>query len=97
MIFGIRGGIIKKFIYASTFAGGVASLCYPEQAKIYSEHGLVEFRKYATIGYNFAYGIKPHDERQLELPKIPTTLAELKEDTSNLVKSAYDAVFSGSK
>ena len=93
LIFGIRGGIIKKFFYSSTFAGGVASICYPEEAKMYTEHGLVEFKKYATIGYNFAYGIKRNDERQLELPKIPTTLSELKEEASSLAKSAYNAVF----
>lgn len=58
LIFGLRGGFFKKLIYTSIGAGGVASICYPKEAKIYSEKALVEGKKYATIGYNFVYGGK---------------------------------------
>lgn len=56
LIFGLRGGFIRKLLYTSIGAGGVASICYPKEAKIYSEKALVEGQKYAHIGYNFIYG-----------------------------------------
>ncbi|XP_052866250.1 MICOS complex subunit MIC27 [Anopheles cruzii] len=92
LIFGLRGGFFKRVIYTSIGAGGVASVCYPQEAEMYAQHGLVEAKKYATIGYNFVYGVKPGD-KQLELPKIPTNLGDLKDSVSGLAKSAYDAVF----
>uniref|UniRef100_A0A182MHH9 MICOS complex subunit n=1 Tax=Anopheles culicifacies TaxID=139723 RepID=A0A182MHH9_9DIPT len=70
LIFGLRGGLFKRIIYTSIGAGGVASICYPQEAEMYAQHGLVEAKKYATIGYNFVYGVKPGD-KQLELPTIP--------------------------
>lgn len=58
LIFGLRGGIIKKTIYASTGALGMAAVCYPKEAAEYSQIGLAESKKYLTIAYNFAYGGK---------------------------------------
>ncbi|XP_055640414.1 MICOS complex subunit MIC27 [Toxorhynchites rutilus septentrionalis] len=92
LIFGLRGGFFRRLIYTSIGSGGVASLCYPQEAEMYAQHGLVEAKKYATIGYNFVYGVKPGD-KQLELPTIPTSLGELKDSVSGLAKSAYDTVF----
>ncbi|XP_053680526.1 MICOS complex subunit MIC27 [Anopheles nili] len=92
LIFGLRGGFFKRVIYTSIGAGGVASICYPQEAEMYAQHGLVEAKKYATIGYNFVYGVKPGD-KQLELPTIPSNLDELKDSMTGLAKSAYDAVF----
>lgn len=92
LIFGLRGGFFKRIIYTSIGAGGVGSVCYPQEAEMYAQHGLVEAKKYATIGYNFVYGVKPGD-KQLELPTIPTNLGELKNSVSGLAKSAYEAVF----
>lgn len=96
LIFGLRGGFFKHVIYTSFGAGGVASICYPQEAEMYAQHGLVEAKKFATIGYNFVYGVKPGD-KQLELPTIPSNLGELKDSVSGLAKSAYDAVFSEKK
>uniref|UniRef100_T1DIK9 MICOS complex subunit n=1 Tax=Psorophora albipes TaxID=869069 RepID=T1DIK9_9DIPT len=96
MILGLRGGFFRKLIYSSIGAGGVASVCYPQEAEVYAQHGLVEAKKYATIGYNFVYGVKPGD-KQLELPKIPTNLGEWKDSVSGLAKSAYNAVFPDKK
>lgn len=56
LIFGVRGGFFKKLIYTSIGAGGVASICYPKEAKIYTEKALVETKRYVAIGYNFVYG-----------------------------------------
>ncbi|XP_055607513.1 MICOS complex subunit Mic27 [Uranotaenia lowii] len=96
LIFGLRGGFFRRLIYMSIGAGGVASVCYPEEAEKYAQQGLVEGKKYANIGYNFVYGVKPGD-KQLELPTIPTSLGELKDSVSGLAKSAYDAVFPDKK
>jgi len=99
LIFGLRGGFFKRLVYTSIGAGGVASICYPKEAKIYTEQALVETRKYGNIGYNFVYGVKPGDPNQKQLPNlpIPTNVEELKTSLSDLGKSAYDAVFSSKK
>ncbi|XP_062562020.1 MICOS complex subunit MIC27 isoform X2 [Armigeres subalbatus] len=96
LIFGLRGGFIRRLLYTSVGAGGVASVCYPQEAELYAQHGLVEAKKFATIGYNFVYGVKPGDE-QLELPTIPTSIGELKDSVSGLAKSAYNVVFPDKK
>ncbi|KFB37001.1 hypothetical protein ZHAS_00004176 [Anopheles sinensis] len=92
LIFGLRGGFFKRLIYTSVGSGAVASVCYPQEAEMYAQHGLVEAKKFATIGYNFVYGVKPGD-KQLELPTIPSNLGEFKDSVSGLAKSAYEAVF----
>ncbi|XP_058821648.1 MICOS complex subunit MIC27 [Topomyia yanbarensis] len=96
LIFGLRRGFFRRLLYSSIGAGGVASVCYPQEAEMYAQHGLVEAKKYATIGYNFVYGVKPGD-KQLELPTIPTSLDELKNSMTGFARSAYDAVFPDKK
>lgn len=76
----------------------MASICYPKDAEVYAQQGLAEAKKYATIGYNFAYGVKPGDNvNGPEWPKIPTSLGELGDSLSELAKSAKDSLFSDSK
>ncbi|KAJ8934636.1 hypothetical protein NQ314_013235 [Rhamnusium bicolor] len=78
LIFGLRGGIFKKTLYATTGALGMGAICYPREAAEYSQVGLGEAKKYLTIAYNFVYGVKK-DDPPLELPslpKIPTTFSE---------------------
>ncbi|XP_066258631.1 MICOS complex subunit MIC27 isoform X2 [Euwallacea similis] len=70
LIFGLRGGIFKRTIYATTGALGMASVCYPKEAAEYTELSLIEGKKYLTIAYNFVYGVK-QDEPPLELPSLP--------------------------
>lgn len=86
VVLGVRGGFFRKIFYASVTGSAVASICYPRDAK-----------KYATVVYNFAYGIKPGDERQKDLPKFPTTLGEFKDNVVSLSSLAYDAVFNSKK
>lgn len=61
LIFGLRGGIFKKTLYATTGALGMAAVCYPKEAAEYSKVGLTESKKYLTIAYNFAYGGKTNN------------------------------------
>lgn len=55
-LLGIRRGFFRKLIYSSAGGVGVASLCYPKEAAVYSNQALAEAKVYATILYNFAYG-----------------------------------------
>ncbi|KAK5647029.1 hypothetical protein RI129_005493 [Pyrocoelia pectoralis] len=73
-IFGLRGGIIKRFIYTSAGALSIAAICYPAEAKQYSKLGL----GYATIAYNFVVGAKKDDppSNLPSLPKMPGSLSE---------------------
>lgn len=82
VVLGVRGGFFKKIFYASITGSAVASVCYPRDAK-----------RYAQVVYNFAYGIKPGDERQKDLPKFPTTFGELKDNVVSLSSMAYEAAF----
>lgn len=86
VVLGVRGGFFKKLFYASVTGSAVASVCYPREAK-----------KYATVVYNFAYGIKPGDERQKTLPKFPTTFGEIKDNVVSLSSMAYEAAFGSKK
>lgn len=54
LIFSLRGGKFKRFLYTSTGALSVASVCYPKQA----QESLTLVKHYANIGYNFVYGGK---------------------------------------
>ena len=86
VVLGVRGGFFRKLFYASVTGSAVASVCYPREAK-----------KYASVVYNFAYGLKPGDERQKDLPKFPTTFGEIKDNVVSLSTLAYDAVFASKK
>lgn len=55
-IIGIRRGFIRRLLYTSAGGLGVASICYPKEAAVYSQQALTEAKVYATILYNFAYG-----------------------------------------
>lgn len=86
VVLGVRGGFFKKLFYASFTGSAVASVCYPREAK-----------KYATVAYNFCYGLKPGEERQKDLPKFPTTFGELKDNVVSLYNLAYDAAVGSKK
>lgn len=55
-ILALRGGKFKRFVYTSTGALAMASICFPKEAAEYSKIAMAEGKKYATIGYNFIYG-----------------------------------------
>ncbi|XP_011299632.1 MICOS complex subunit MIC27 [Fopius arisanus] len=69
LIFSLRGGKFKRFVYTTTGALGVAAVCYPRQA----EAGIMAAKHYANIAINFAYGVKP-GEKQMEIswPELPS-------------------------
>lgn len=55
-ILAIRRGFFRRLLYTSVGGLGVASICYPKEAEVYSQQALDEMKTYATILYNFAYG-----------------------------------------
>lgn len=55
-ILGIRGGMIRRLFYSGVGAYGMSAACYPKQTVGYTQVGIAESRKYATIAYNFAFG-----------------------------------------
>ncbi|CAH2002470.1 unnamed protein product [Acanthoscelides obtectus] len=66
LIFGLRGGIIKRTLYATAGATGVAAICYPSEASEYSKVGITEAKKYLTVAYNFVYGDAPETKAPQE-------------------------------
>lgn len=97
-IFALRGGFIRRVLFTTLGAGGVASICYPKEAEVYAQHGIVEAKKYANIAYNFTFGVKPGDDVNApNWPKIPTNFSELSDTISDMAKSAKDALLSSKK
>lgn len=97
-VLGLRGGFIRRVLYTGIGAGAIASICYPKEAGVYAQHGVVEAKRMATIAYNFAFGVKPGDDVNApEWPKVPTNFSELSDSFSDLFRSAKDALFSSKK
>lgn len=95
LIFSLRGGKFKKIIYTTTGIVTAASICYPKEAK----DTFVASKHYINIGYNFIYGVKPGDEKQLEISwpelpkiKIPTSFSEFINLASDTGSAATDAI-----
>lgn len=55
-VFGLRHGFIRRMLYTTFGTAGMASICYPQDAEVYAQKGLVEAKAMLKIGYNFAYG-----------------------------------------
>lgn len=55
-ILGLRHGRIRRVLYTGIGAAALASVCYPNDAKVYANRALDEAKAVAKIGYNFAYG-----------------------------------------
>lgn len=60
LIFALRKGMFKKMFYTSIGAGTMAALCYPAEAKLYSQEAFEQARKYTLISYHFLNGGKLH-------------------------------------
>ncbi|XP_015183146.1 PREDICTED: MICOS complex subunit MIC27 isoform X1 [Polistes dominula] len=97
LIFGLRGGIIKKFVYSSTGALTVGAICYPKKAQESFEYA----KHYANVSYNFIYGVKPGDDERalpdIKLPdistfKMPNTFSEFVELSANMGQSISSVV-----
>ncbi|CAH0557975.1 unnamed protein product [Brassicogethes aeneus] len=69
LIMGLRGRFFKRTLYMTAGGLGMAAVCYPKEAAEYSQVGLVEARKYITIGYNFILGDKEKTEEKVEVSK----------------------------
>ncbi|XP_063974704.1 MICOS complex subunit MIC27 [Diachasmimorpha longicaudata] len=100
LIFSLRGGKFKRFVYTTTGALGIAAVCYPRQ----TEASIVAAKHYANIVINFAYGVKP-GEKQMEIPwpelplfKMPSSFSDIINIVSETGSSVVSSVGSlGSK
>ncbi|XP_076254778.1 MICOS complex subunit 26/27 [Rhynchophorus ferrugineus] len=88
LIFGLRGGFFKRTIYATTGGLGMAAICYPKEASEYTRVGITESKKYLTIAYNFAYGVKK-DDPPLELPTLPSNFSEAWDSIKGTASSIF--------
>ncbi|XP_044750540.1 MICOS complex subunit MIC27 isoform X4 [Coccinella septempunctata] len=78
LILSLRKGFFKRTLYTAAGATVMTAICYPKQTSEYSQIGMREGKKYATIAYNFAYGDKADSDNKC------TTRADLgKEDESD--------------
>ncbi|CAB3221086.1 unnamed protein product [Arctia plantaginis] len=74
-IFGLRGGIIRRVIYAGAGTTVMGLVCFPEETKDILQKNSVLAKQYINIAYNFFYGVKPGDPQlevkfpELSLPK----------------------------
>jgi len=97
-VFAARGGFIKKVLYTTIGAGGIASLCYPEKASVIARDSLYEARKGYAIAYNFVKGVKPGDEIPVEpINKFPTSLEDLKFMLWDLYDETVETLFPKNK
>ncbi|CAH1115583.1 unnamed protein product [Psylliodes chrysocephalus] len=89
LIFGLRGGYIKRTLYATIGALGIGAVCYPKEASEYGQIGVIEGKKYLLVTYNFVTGAKK-DDPPTELPSLPpfpTSVTELWDSVKTSVTS----------
>ena len=58
VIFGLRGGKIKKLLYMLIGAGTASTICYPKQSLQVAEEAVEYADQYVNIAYNFIVGGK---------------------------------------
>lgn len=91
-VLGLRGGFIRRLFYSGLGAYGMSAVCYPKQTKEYTQSAIKEGRIYATIAYNFVYGVKKDDIPLPQLPKLPSSMGEMWEMAGELGKSATSLI-----
>ncbi|KAG5347045.1 MIC27 protein, partial [Acromyrmex charruanus] len=82
LVLGLRGRKFKRIMYSSVGALSIAAICYPKKTK----EGFDMTKHYINVAYNFVYGVKPGDNRQLqitmpEMTKMPTSFSEIVDST----------------
>uniref|UniRef100_A0A1B6LG30 MICOS complex subunit n=1 Tax=Graphocephala atropunctata TaxID=36148 RepID=A0A1B6LG30_9HEMI len=55
-IIAIRRGWFRRLVYTGTGATAVAAICYPEEAREYSQEGFKQAKRYIVIAYHFVNG-----------------------------------------
>ncbi|XP_046393007.1 MICOS complex subunit MIC26 isoform X2 [Ischnura elegans] len=86
LVLGLRGGFIRRILYGSAGAAAMASICYPNEAAVYSKEAVQNVKKYALIGYNFVNGVKPESK-----PVVSENRAEKKETSQSQSQAPKDA------
>ncbi|XP_063372641.1 MICOS complex subunit MIC27 [Cydia amplana] len=93
-IFGLRGGIIRKVLYAGLGTTAMGMICFPEETKEFTKNNGVLAKQYINIAYNFLYGVKPGDPQlevhfpELSFPKNFSEFVDLSASVASSVKQA---------
>uniref|UniRef100_A0A1B6M038 MICOS complex subunit n=1 Tax=Graphocephala atropunctata TaxID=36148 RepID=A0A1B6M038_9HEMI len=72
-IIAIRRGWFRRLVYTGTGATAVAAICYPEEAREYSQEGFKQAKRYIVIAYHFVNGVL-RDYAGMQLPSLPGPL-----------------------
>ncbi|XP_021209059.1 uncharacterized protein LOC101737762 isoform X2 [Bombyx mori] len=94
-IFGLRGGFIRRIIYAGAGTTAMGLVCFPEDTKEIYKNNSVLAKQYINIAYNFLYGVKPGDPQlEVKFPELslPKDFSEFVEMTVSLASSFKQAV-----
>lgn len=94
-IFGLRGGIIRRLIYASAGTTGMGLVCFPEETTDILKSNSALAKQYINIAYNFFYGVKPGDPQlEVKFPELslPKDFSELVDMAISLASSIKQAV-----
>ncbi|XP_059049189.1 MICOS complex subunit MIC27 [Achroia grisella] len=94
-IFGLRGGIIRRVLYAGIGTTALGFVCFPDETRELLKNNGVLAKQYVNIAYNFLYGVKPGDPQlEVKFPElsVPKNFSELADLTVSLASSVKQAV-----
>ncbi|CAH0600195.1 unnamed protein product [Chrysodeixis includens] len=95
LIFGLRGGLIKRVIYAGAGTTGMGLVCFPDETRDVLKSNSTLAKQYINIAYNFLYGVKPGDPQlEVKFPELsfPKDFSEFVDMTVSLASSVKQAV-----
>ncbi|PZC77657.1 uncharacterized protein LOC110376571 isoform X1 [Helicoverpa armigera] len=94
-IFGLRGGLIRRVIYATAGTTAMGWVCFPEETKDILKNNSVLAKQYINIAYNFLYGVKPGDPQlEVNFPELsfPKDFSEFVDMSVSLASSVKQAI-----
>lgn len=94
-IFGLRGGFIRRVLYASVSTTAMGFVCFPDETKELVKSNGALAKQYINIAYNFLYGVKPGDPQlEVKFPEltVPKNFSEFVDLTVSLASSVKQAV-----
>ncbi|RVE52066.1 hypothetical protein evm_003344 [Chilo suppressalis] len=97
-IFGLRGGVFRRVLYAGLGTTGMGLVCFPEETRELLKSNGALAKQYINIAYNFLYGVKPGDPQleikfpELSFPKDFSEFVDLtvKKELAYLFKDELD-------
>ncbi|KAM3960153.1 uncharacterized protein ACR2FA_005782 isoform 1-T1 [Aphomia sociella] len=94
-IFGLRGGFIRRLLYAGVGTTTMGMVCFPDETKELIKSNGALAKQYINIAYNFLYGVKPGDPQlEVKFPElsVPKNFSEFVDLSVSLASSVKQAV-----